>query len=455
MAIRLKKTINCILAAGLFAIPAWDAGAIASPPANDNFADAIEITGLSGQITGSNIDATKEAGEPSHANIEECAGVNSVWWKWAAPETGSVTFNTHGSDIDTLLAVYTGTGLGNLIEIASNDNDGESYEYASTVSFEMQSGVLYYIAVDGLDRNCGLSAPPIFYGPVGSIVFNWTTPAPPANSPDNYEDDDQYENASIIEINNSHIYQHHTFHDEGDKDWMMFYGLYDRVFDISVVNVGMDCDPVIELFDSDGRTLLYGPISWGTEGQIEELSYRSLKDEVIYILIQDASNNGSGKTEYEIFVSTNFMEPPGYLSGQVLDAISNDPIPEARIWTSANIPAMSLKNRGIYNIKHPTPGDYTIRARSKGYSDFEQLFSIESDEYLQIDISMTPLESNTGNINGDTEINLADAILGLRILADTVDPGDTIELSSIIAGNNGIGLQEIIYAMQKAAGIRQ
>jgi len=42
-------------------------GQALSQPTNDNFADAIVLTGLSGRTTGSNADATKEAGEPDHA----------------------------------------------------------------------------------------------------------------------------------------------------------------------------------------------------------------------------------------------------------------------------------------------------------------------------------------------------------------------------------------------------
>jgi len=112
---------------------------------NDDFADAIRISGSSGLVTGSNVIATKEAGEPNHAGN---LGGKSVWWKWTAPSSGTVNIDTHGSDFDTILAVYRGTSVSNLTEVASNDDDG-SANYNSGVSFGAVNGVLYYIAVDG------------------------------------------------------------------------------------------------------------------------------------------------------------------------------------------------------------------------------------------------------------------------------------------------------------------
>ncbi len=38
---------------------------LAAPPSNDDFADAITISGTSGSAAGSNVEATSEAGEPN------------------------------------------------------------------------------------------------------------------------------------------------------------------------------------------------------------------------------------------------------------------------------------------------------------------------------------------------------------------------------------------------------
>src|ERR1051326_7698416 len=80
-------------------------------PANNNFANRITISGTTINVTGSNVGANKETGEPNHAgNI----GGASVWWTWTAPTSGVVNVTTADSDIDTLLAVYTGSSLASL-----------------------------------------------------------------------------------------------------------------------------------------------------------------------------------------------------------------------------------------------------------------------------------------------------------------------------------------------------
>src|SRR5262245_40950878 len=63
-------------------------------PANDNFANAIQLVGTNLTAHGSNVNATKERGEPNHAGQP---GGKSVWWFWKAPETGYATVSTLGS----------------------------------------------------------------------------------------------------------------------------------------------------------------------------------------------------------------------------------------------------------------------------------------------------------------------------------------------------------------------
>ena len=125
---------------------------------NDTFTSSVALTGNSGQAGGTNVGATKETGEPDHAGN---TGGTSIWWQWTAPVSGQVTLDTHGSDFDTLLAVYTGTAVGNLTAIAANDNDG-STNGNSGLLFQAQAGIQYYIVVDG--RN----------GASGNVVLNWS-----------------------------------------------------------------------------------------------------------------------------------------------------------------------------------------------------------------------------------------------------------------------------------------
>jgi hypothetical protein len=120
-------------------------------PPNDDFANRITISGARDSISGSNVGASKEAGEPDHAG---CSGGRSVWWSWTAPSNGIVTISaelykymwwgTYESG-HPLLGIYTGTSVSNLTLEASNAaSTGDSAQ----VSFAATAGTTYQIAVD-------------------------------------------------------------------------------------------------------------------------------------------------------------------------------------------------------------------------------------------------------------------------------------------------------------------
>jgi hypothetical protein len=121
-------------------------------PPNDDFADRIPLRGPVVNTTGASFLASKEPGEPNHADD---LGGKSVWWSWTAPANGQVAISTDGSDFDTLLAVYTGTALTNLVPIASNDDVITNVIATSYVSFSAVARTAYQIAVDGYDGEPG------------------------------------------------------------------------------------------------------------------------------------------------------------------------------------------------------------------------------------------------------------------------------------------------------------
>ncbi len=127
-------------------------------PTNDAFENRITIAGTSGTQTGINVLATKQSGEPAHA---QNSGGDSIWWKWIAPSNGQVSLDTHGSSFDTLVAVYSGGAVISLTEIASNDNDGSSNNNSGLL-FQAHAGNEYEFAIDGKNAASG------------TAVLNWS-----------------------------------------------------------------------------------------------------------------------------------------------------------------------------------------------------------------------------------------------------------------------------------------
>jgi len=124
---------------------------------NDKFIHGFPLTQSSGATIGTNVNATKESGEPNHGNN---TGGQSVWWRWTAPSSGEVIFDTEGSNFDTLLGSYIGDSVNALETLASND-DTDGLDLQSRITFNVQSGKTYHIAVDGYSVSSG------------QIILNW------------------------------------------------------------------------------------------------------------------------------------------------------------------------------------------------------------------------------------------------------------------------------------------
>jgi hypothetical protein len=138
-------------------------------PANNNFESAAVISGTSGFVVGGNVNASRQAGEPFHAN--EFGGGAPVWWQWTAPADGSMTIDTTGSFINTVLAVYTGDSFVQLLEVTSNDDfSGQS---TSPVSFDTVAGQTYKIAVDGTSVFPIADTDPLEVFDTGGIRLNY------------------------------------------------------------------------------------------------------------------------------------------------------------------------------------------------------------------------------------------------------------------------------------------
>ena len=138
----------------------------ATAPLNDNFANSIVITGSSNSLTASNIGATAENGEPSHAGNP---ATNSVWWSWTAPFTGSVLVSTFASSFDTELGIYMGSSLANLALVASDDDSG--FTNTSKIIFRAYAGETYRLAVDGFQGATGIIH--LAITPVGKPAPTW------------------------------------------------------------------------------------------------------------------------------------------------------------------------------------------------------------------------------------------------------------------------------------------
>ncbi|HET6967076.1 MAG TPA: PKD domain-containing protein, partial [Ornithinibacter sp.] len=140
-----------------------------TPPANDDFAQATQITGSAGRASGLNIGATTETGEPLHDATPQYPSHSSVWWRWTAPANGPVTFDPSqsepvccgfGNNFTPNMAIYTGVSVGSLTPV-------QVTRTALAQTFTATAGTTYSIATAVMTP----LAP-------GRVVLQWgTTPA--------------------------------------------------------------------------------------------------------------------------------------------------------------------------------------------------------------------------------------------------------------------------------------
>jgi uncharacterized repeat protein (TIGR01451 family) len=119
----------------------------------DNF-PGNAISGASGSTICSNSGATGESGEPTSYGG---GALETVWYTWTAPASGTVTFDTCGipTNFDTTLQVFTGSAVNALTLQGRNDDETSCPATRSLIAVAVTSGTTYRIQVDGYNNDDG------------------------------------------------------------------------------------------------------------------------------------------------------------------------------------------------------------------------------------------------------------------------------------------------------------
>jgi uncharacterized repeat protein (TIGR01451 family) len=159
----------------------------------------------------------------------------------------TITTSQLGLDVDTVLQLYDADG----VTLLDENDDYLSGSRASRIVWTALTDGRYYVRITHFDRT---------YDPRSSLIcgnhyllaIEEATTCPVG--PDVQEPDDLYPQA--IGIPTDGTVQMHTFHVMADKDWASFYASAGRVYTITTSQLGLDVDTVLQLYDTDGVTLL-------------------------------------------------------------------------------------------------------------------------------------------------------------------------------------------------------
>jgi len=304
-----------------------------------------------------------------------------------------------------------------------------------------------------------------------------------AVEPDTYEEDNSPAKAKVIILNDTEL-QRHNFHETGDEDWIKFYGLEGESYSIQADNVGADCDVVISLYDSDRVTFLQKGDDAGA-GEADSLKCSPLiREGIYYVKISDISELSGNDTGYDLSLNRPKAAVVAMFQGSATDAISKAPLGDVMIRTDQSVTALSDENaEGNYAIYHPISPDfsnpYKLTARLPGYEIFtipvftsvscsggKSCFKTYAEsggagqrtdpEPVEWDgvIELIPLK---GDINGDLKADLADAVLGLQIVAGIESEKirlDYIQSRTDVNEDNKVGMEEVLHILNKIGTLK-
>ena len=156
--------------AGNFNIVAFDS----TPPQNNNCANATSLvvgnTNTQNVVTGTNVGAT-DSGELPIPNCALYQG-NDVWYTAQVPASGILTVETQnaGSNIDTGLAVYTGS-CGALTQIACDDDSGSGL--FSTINITGLPNTLVHLRVWAYNNASSGNFNIVAFAPLCPFTTRW------------------------------------------------------------------------------------------------------------------------------------------------------------------------------------------------------------------------------------------------------------------------------------------
>jgi len=243
--------------------------------------------------------------------------------------------------------------------------------------------------------------------------------------PDEYEPDNSYDQAQVIVLN-YHTPQNHTFHETNDEDWIMFYALGGETYKIKASNPQvLVCDPVIELFESDGITRIGDPKNDAGPGVEEYLLWDCPADGLYYVRMTNAVGFWGANVWYDLSVDIpGAFSLPGYVNGTVT---SDGNGLGGAVLRAGSGSGLSQAN-GSYIISLES-GTYTVTVSKSGYHSGSFSVSVPGGGSVNRNIELVPINNSPPTISGITDTTVGVGIL-FTLVPDAIDPdGDAITFS--------------------------
>lgn len=140
----------------------------------------------------------------------------------------------------------------------------------------------------------------------------------PGGTPvDHYEAMGDNTAATAVTIDPDHVYnfrQTHNFSFAGDMDWIRLNAVSGSKYTIATRNLGTSCDTVLQLYASNGTTLLAQDDDGGTEAGASKIIWNCYASATVYIRVHEKSSRSGHATNYDLQASYVIGTDPQYFT---------------------------------------------------------------------------------------------------------------------------------------------
>ena len=154
-------------------------------------------------------------------------------------------------------------------------------------------------------------------------------------------------------------------------------------------------------------------------------------------------------------VNTNNTNPVlGWVQGHIYNTFTQETVTDALV-TIGGSPVSTID--GYYLAVLP-PGTHSAAVTAANYHQKNLSVVIFEGSLVTKDIGLDPLIAPYGDIDGDSDVDLVDATIAMKVLMGSDTSGlirsDYATSGADVNGDGKIGMEEVIYIMQKIAGFR-
>ncbi|MEE4358944.1 MAG: carboxypeptidase regulatory-like domain-containing protein [Desulfococcaceae bacterium] len=257
---------------------------------------------------------------------------------------------------------------------------------------------------------------------------------------DRFEPDDSYGLARFHLLGQL---QSHNFHIYDDTDWCRFFLAGGVTYNLQILSDVNLCDTEVEIFQWDGTQPVPQDSVYANE---DGLYWTSPEKGIYYIRVRNAFPEKFGQNiTYDLEVYRPIAGSTGIIQGTLTDP-QGRPVSEAQIFTDGGGSDLSREN-GFFTIEHPL-GTFILHVEADGFDMYEREVTINENETLIENIILSPTDVETGDVNGDGEISLKDALLALRISAGESEFSQAVCRYAHVNGDLRIGPEEAVYILQ-------